>query len=282
MFSLWKFAASLFVILSISFLAIRKIRRRPWLAVGWFWYLGTLVPVIGLVQAGLQGYADRYTYVPLIGIFIMIAWQIPQMSQSWKYKTIALAVGAVVTLSVLSVLTSFQIRHWENSITLFEHALKSTPENLVAHNSLGISLADKGNLNDAIVHYREAIRIYPGFCDPYYNLGFVSYKQGNIQEAIFHFQDGIACNPNSEDSYNFLAIFYFELKQIDNAITYYKKALNIRPDYVEAMTNLGIALELTGKSYESLVLFEEAKRLDPDFANARRIKMEKYFREKMK
>ncbi len=184
MFSLWKLTASLFVVLSISFLAILKIRSRPWLAVGWFWFLGTLVPVIGLVQVGIQGYADRYTYIPLIGLFIMIAWQIPEMVQSWKHKTIAISVSATGILSVLWILTSFQIRHWENSITLFEHALKSTSENFVAHCNLGLSLAEKGNYNEAIGHYHNAIRIFPGYGDPYDDLGFISYKQGNYQEAI--------------------------------------------------------------------------------------------------
>jgi len=282
MISLWKLTASLFVILSITFLTILKIRRRPWLAVGWFWYLGTLVPVIGLVQVGMQGYADRYTYIPLIGLFIMVAWQVPEMAhQFFKHRTFALSTGAAGILVVLWILTLFQVRQWENSITLFEHALKSTAGNFVAHNNLGISLVEKGDYNEAIIQYRQAIRIIPGFCDPYYNLGFISYKQGNIQEAIFRFQDAIACNPNFAQSYYFLADFYFELKQIDNAIIHYEKALKIRPDYIKAMTNLGIALEFIGKTDKSLALFKEAKRIDPDFADARRIYMTKFFREKM-
>ena len=213
MFSLWKLAASFFVVLSISFLAIRKLRRRPWLAVGWFWYIGTLVPVIGLVQVGVLGYADRYTYIPLAGLFIMIAWQIPEMTQSWKYKRIALSVCAAGILSVLWVLTSFQIQHWKNSITLFEHALKSTSENYVAHINLGVSLADKGNYNEAIVHYRSAIRIFPGAAEAHFNLGSRAYKQGNFQDAILHYQNSIACNPDSAQFYYALASAYCELKQ---------------------------------------------------------------------
>jgi Tfp pilus assembly protein PilF len=281
MFSIWKLTASLFVVLSISFLAIRKLRCRPWLAVGWFWYLGTLVPVIGLVQVGVQGYADRYTYIPLIGLFIMIAWQIPEIVQSWKHKTLALSIISTSILSVLWILTSFQNRHWENNFTLFEHALKSTPKNIVAHNILGISFADKGKFNEAIIQYHQTIQIDPSYCDPYFNLGFISYRQGNIQETISHFQDGIACNPNSADAYFFMGNFYFELKQIDIAIIYYKKALKIRPDYVKAMINLGIVLELKGKSDESIALFNKAKRINPDFADAHRIKMEYIFRAKM-
>jgi tetratricopeptide (TPR) repeat protein len=280
MFSLWKLTASIFVFLSICYLTIRKIRRRPWLAVGWFWYLGTLVPVIGLVQVGVQGYADRFTYIPLIGLFIMIAWQVPEMAQPWKHKTIAISVGAAGILSVLWILTSFQIRHWKNSITLFEHALQSTSENFVAHNNLGFSLAEKGNYNEAIVHYHEAIGIFPGFVYPYINLGSISYKQGNFQEAILQYQNTIACNPNSAQCYYSLGNCYFELKQIDNAIIHYAKAIKIRPDYVEAMTNLGIALAFIGKYDESLALFKEAIRINPDFADAR-IKMAKLFPEKM-
>lgn len=280
MFSLWKLTASLFVVLSISYLAIRKVRRRPWLAVGWFWYIGTLVPVIGLVQVCVQGYADRYTYIPLIGLFMMIAWQIPEKVQSWKHKTIFLSVSATGILSVLWILTSFQIRHWENNITLYEHALKSTTENFVAHNNLGVSLAEKGNDNEAVVHYRKAIRILPGFGLSNENLGFILYKQGNYQGAIFHYQNAIAYTPDSARSYYMLANSYFQLKQIDNAVIHYKIAIKIRPDYIEAMTNLGVALALIGKPDESLALFKEAIRINPDFADAR-IKMAKIFPEKM-
>jgi protein O-mannosyl-transferase len=277
---LWKTIASLFLVLSISFLAIRKLRRRPWLAVGWFWYIGTLAPVIGLVQVGVQGYADRYTYIPLIGLFIMIAWQVPEMAQSWKRKNIALSTSAAGILSVLCVLTLFQVRLWENSITLFEHAIKSTSENYVAHNNLGFSLAEKGNYNEAIAHYRKAIRIYPSFGYSLENLGFILYKQGNFEESIFHYQNAIAYNSNSERSYYMLGNTYFELKQIDKAIIYYSKALKIRPDFVEAITNLAISLALIGKTDESLALFKEAIRINPDFADAR-IKMAKLFPEKM-
>jgi len=281
MFSLWKFTASLFVVLSISFLAILKIRHRPWLAVGWFWYIGTLIPVIGLVQVGVLGYADRYTYIPLIGLFVMIAWQVPEMAQSWKHKTIAVPVSAVGILSVFWVLTSFQIRHWENSISLFEHTLKSTSENFVAHNNLGYSLSQKGNYDEALVHYRKAIRIFPGLGDIYdNNVGFISYKKGNFQEAILHYKNAIAFNPKSSRSYYMLANSYFELNQIDNAIIYYATAIKIRPDYVEAITNLGVAFALLGKSDESLALFKEAIRINPDFIDARN-KLAKLFPKKM-
>jgi len=276
---LWKVIASLFVVLSISFLAIRKLRRRPWLAVGWFWYLGTMMPVIGLVQVGLQGYADRYTYIPFIGLFLMIAWQAPELVQSWKHNKITLTVGAGGILSILWVLSSFQVQHWKNSVTLFDHALKSTSENYIAHNNLGFSLAEKGNYNEAIVHYHEAIRIAPSCGYPYFNLGFILYKQGNYQEAILHYQNAIAYNHNSVRSYYMLGNLYFELKQIDNAIIYYAKAIKIRPDYVEALNNLGISLALIGKSDESLALFKEAIRINPDFADARK-NMARFFPEK--
>ena len=279
-FVLWKFIASLFVVLSISFLAIQKLRHRPWLAVGWFWYIGTMVPVIGLIKVGVQGYADRYTYIPLIGLFIMIAWQVPEMVQSWKHKTIALSTSAVGMLCVFWVLTSFQIRQWENSITLFEHALKSTSENYVAHHNLGFSLAEKGNYNEAIVHYHKALQIFPGFVDSHNNLGFISIRQGNFQEAIFHYQNAIASNPDYVESYYFLANLYFKLNQIDNAIIFYTKALKVRPDYVEVMNNLGISLALIGKSDEAIALFKKATRIKPEFAFPRE-NMAKYFPEKM-
>jgi protein O-mannosyl-transferase len=279
LFSLWKLSTSLFVILSISILTILKIRRSPWLAVGWFWYIGTLVPVIGLVQVSILGHADRYTYIPLIGLFIMIAWQVPVMFQTWKYRTIALSLSAVGTLSVFGILTSFQVRHWENSIKLFEHALNSTSGNFIAHNNLGFALTQKGNYNEAILHYREAIRIFPGIGKAYSNLGIIAFKQGNFQEAIADYQNAIACNPDAAPSHFLLANSYFELKQINNAIIHYAKALHIRPNYVEAMSNLAVSLAIIGKSDESLALFKEAIRINPDFADAR-IKKAKLFPEK--
>ncbi len=269
------------VILSISFLVARRIRNKPWLVVGWLWYLGTLAPVIGLVQVGVQGYADRYTYIPLIGLFIMIAWQIPEMTRSWKYKSICLSASAGGILCVLWVFTFFQIRHWQNSFTLFEHTLKSTSENYVAHNNLGFSLAEKGNYNQAIVHYREAIRILPSFSYSLENLGFILYKQGNYEEATHYYQRAINFNSNSERSYYMLGNIYFEQKQINNAIVHYAKAIKIRQDYVEAMTNLAISLTFIGKSDESLALFKEAIRINPDFVDAR-IKMAQLFPESVK
>lgn len=277
---LWKVIASLFVVLSISFLSIKKIRHNPWLAIGWFWFIGTLAPVIGLVQVGVQQYADRYTYIPLVGMFIMLTWQVPAMLQSWKHKITFLSVSTAGVLSILWVLTSFQVRHWENSITLFEHALKSTSDNYVAHNNMGFSLAEKGNDNQAIMHYREAIRISPRFGHSLENLGLILYKQGNFIEATLHYQKAIAHNSNSERSYYMLGNIYFEQKQIDNAIIHYAKALKIRPDHISALNNLGISLALIGKSDEALALFKEALRIDPDFPDAR-ISMEKFFPEKL-
>lgn len=274
--SLWKLSASLMVMLSITFLVISRIRKRPWLTVGWFWFIGTLVPVIGLVQVSILGYADRYSYIPLIGLSIMLAWQAPVMIHDMEHKNILLSLGAVCILSVLGILSSFQVKHWKNSITLFKHALNATSGSFVAHNNLGFALAKKGHYQEAIKHYHEAIRIFPGLGEAYSNLGFIAFKQGNYQEAILDFQNALSCNPESASFHYLLANSYFQLKQINVAAIHYAKALDIHPNYMEAMTNLAVCLSVLGKREESLALFKEAIRINPDFPDTRN-KMAKLF-----
>jgi tetratricopeptide (TPR) repeat protein len=268
-FPLWKVLASVFVLVSISVMAVRKVKSSPWLAVGWFWFIGTLIPVIGLVQVGILAYADRYTYIPLTGIFIMVVWQIPETIQSWKYKNIILSVSAIAVLSMLWGLTWLQVQYWKNSVTLFEHDLKVTAGNYVAHNNLGLALDERGDTQDAIRHYQEAIRIYPDFAYAYISSGISAYHHGKIQDAISYYQKGLSLDPTLSRAHFELGNIYFLTHQTGSAIVQYAKAIQLRPKYVEAVTNLAIALLVTGKKKESLELFNEALRINPDFAKAK-------------
>jgi len=181
----WKAACSgLFLIFS-SLAVVWAVRQRPYFAVGWFWFLGMLIPVIGLVQAGLwPAMADRWAYIPVIGLFVMIAWGIPELSSRWRYKKIGLAIIGAIILSVLTGTTLIQLRYWNNSITLFEHALHLTTNNFVLHYNLGVILAEQGKDAEAISHFSEAIRIKSAYYKAYNNLGFVLLKQGKITEAV--------------------------------------------------------------------------------------------------
>lgn len=159
MVPVWKFAGAGLLLLSISGLVIRLARQHPYLATGWLWYLGTLVPVIGLVQVGAQAMADRYTYIPLIGLFIMVGWGVPRLLKRWPYRRIMLLVTAGLLLLTLMVCTRIQVGYWRNSVTLFEHAIRVTADNYLAHVTLGIALYQEGRLDEAVVHFSEALRI---------------------------------------------------------------------------------------------------------------------------
>ena len=193
---LWESIVS-FIVLAAVFIGVFCLgRRKPYLIVGWFWYLGTLVPVIGLVQAGDQAMADRYAYVPLIGLFIIIAWGISDLLQSWKYRKIVLSLSAIVIISTLSICTWFQTSYWRSSQTLFEHALRATTGNYVACNNLGVTYGKLGRWEDEIKACNEAIKIDPAYADAHNNLGVALGQLGRYPEAIQAFNRAIRLNPN--------------------------------------------------------------------------------------
>jgi len=232
----WKTIGACVLLLCLSGLAIRAGRRRPYLPVGWLWFLGTLVPVIGLVQVGSQAMADRYTYVPLIGLFIIVAWGVPDLLKGWSCRRIVLTVSTGMLLLGFMLYTPTQVSNWKNSTALFKHALHVNPNNYVAHNNLGNALAEQGKLDRAISHYSKALRIKPDYAKAHNNLGSALAKQGKLEEAIY----------------------------------YLAQALRVRPDYLEAHYNLGSALARQGKLHEAIGHFSEALRIRPDYADARR------------
>ncbi|MCP4624655.1 MAG: tetratricopeptide repeat protein, partial [bacterium] len=178
----WVVGAGLLLI-AVSVLAIRSIRQRPWFMVGWLWYLGTLVPVIGFIQVGAQAMADRYTYVPLIGLFIIAAWGLAELTAGWRNKKKTLALAGVCLSTILMVAAWFQVRHWKNSDTLFQHALQATENNYFAHDGLGLYLASHEKHEEAIYQYSEALRIRPDFAEAHNHLGNVYKIQGRPGEA---------------------------------------------------------------------------------------------------
>ena len=165
--------------------AHRPAEVHRFLAVGWLWYLGTLVPVIGLVQVGFQAMADRYTYIPLIGIFIILVWGGADALGNWHFGKMVLAGLAVTILSALTVCTYFQLGYWKNRIALFSHALKVTDNNYVAHNNLGVAFFEKGKFDEAIFHYKEILKIIPDDAGAFYNLGNAMLSSENIDQALF-------------------------------------------------------------------------------------------------
>lgn len=266
----WQITGAFVLLAAITFLAIRYLRKLPWFAVGWFWYMGTLIPVIGLVQVGVQARADRYTYFPLIGLFIIVAWGFPQLVDKWRHKT-KLVFTILTTLFPILIATSWiQARYWQNSITLFRRTLDVTSANFVIQNNLGFELALQGRTDDAIKHYKEALSINPDFEMAYINLGKALLSQGKLDKSVNYYRALLAVKPNYTGIHHNLGIILLRKGEIDNAIFHFREALRIRYDYVEVYNSLGAAMTAKGELKKAIMYFKEALRIKPDFYEAKR------------
>jgi len=266
--AIWKGVLSGGILLFIAAVIIRMIRRAPYLIVGWFWYLGTLVPVIGIVQIGAQAMADRYTYISLIGLFVMMAWGIPDMMPKRRCRQKTLAVFAGVVMAILALVSWFQVRHWRNSITLFEHAVNVTENNHVAHNNLGHALDMEGKSEEAIMHYHKALKIWPGYAQAHNNLGHVLQKYGKYDESIAHYNEALRLNPEYALALNNLGTALVAKGKNKAAIPHFSKALDMSPNDEKAHNNLGNALSNLGMNKEAIFHYSEALRIKPDYALA--------------
>ena len=240
--TIWKGILCSIALAGITIISIRLIRKAPYLAVGWFWYLGTFVPVIGIVPAG-GGWpgsvmADRYSYMPLIGIFIIIAWGLPELISKWRYKERVLAVSAGIVILALMITTREQVSHWKNTITIFKHTIKVTdkkyPNLAIVHNNLGIALFSEEKYEEAIFHYKMAINLKPTLIKPYYNLGIALFANGKTEEAISQYKIAIKLNPNLTSAHYNLGVVLLKKGEIKQALHYFKTALMLKPDFVAA------------------------------------------------
>jgi tetratricopeptide (TPR) repeat protein len=266
MLPLWQVAGAGLLLGCVSLLVILVVRRRPYLMVGWLWYLGTLVPVIGLVQVGSQAMADRYTYVPLIGLFIMIAMGVPDILSGWRYRRIVMALSAGLLLLILMIVTWLQLRYWQNGVRLFEHSLEVTAGNSLSQFNLGLALADQGKTQEAIVHYTAALRIKPDYAEAYYNLGVALAQQGKNQEAISHYTKALEIKPDYANAHNNLGVALADQGKTQEAIAHYTEALRIDPNNAYAHNNLGLILAQQGRNQEAIAHYTEALRIEPDYA----------------
>lgn len=265
---LWAVGGAALFLACVTFFVIRAVRGWPYLAVGWLWYLGTLVPVIGLVQVGMQAMADRYTYVPLIGLFIMVAWGVPDVLNGWRYRKVVFALGSGLSLLIFAILAWTQVQWWQNSVTLFEHTLRVTSENFLIRNKLGNALFQKGDIGKAVAHYQEALRINPHFVEAYNNIGNALVHDGDISHAIDYYRKALSQAPDYADAHNNLGFALARQGRIEEAITHYREALRIKPDFAQAQYNLGVALADQGKNQEALVHFGKALGKEPADSDA--------------
>jgi len=264
----WHAGGAGLILLAISLLVFWKRGRYPYLLVGWLWYLITLVPVIGLVKLGPDKMGDRYTYIPLIGLFIIIAWGVPNLLERWRHGRVALGVSTVIALLALMTTARHQVSHWKNSITLLSHTVYVTANNWLAHNNLGVALKEQGRFEEAIHHYSQALSINPGYVEARCNLGVVLAKQGHVQDAIEHFSEALRIKPRYEEAHYNLALVLAKQGNVQDAIRHFSEALNIRPRYEEAHYNLGVALSKQGKLQDAMSHFSEALQIQPDYAKA--------------
>ncbi|MBC8359247.1 MAG: tetratricopeptide repeat protein [Candidatus Aminicenantes bacterium] len=267
-FPVWQICGAALLIVSVFCGAICLLRQYRYVAVGLFWYFGTLIPVIGLVQVSDQAMADRYTYIPLTGLFITVAWGVSDLLVKWRYQKIFLGVSAVIILSALTVCTFFQASHWRNTITLFENAVKVTENNYKALNNLGAALIDKGKPDEALLYFAEALRINPQKTDARNNLANVLSAQGKLDEAVSHYKEAIRINPEHADAHYNLANVLSAQRKLDEAVLHYKEAIEINPEYAKAYYHLGNILINQKKVKEAMFHFAEAIRINPDYAEA--------------
>jgi len=246
----WEVIAGGFIIAGISFMAIRAFKRHPYFTVGWFWYIISFLPVIGLIQIGLHAKADRYAYVPLIGLYIIISWGTPSLIGRWRHQKMVLRALAALIIPILMFCTWIQLGRWKNSFTIFEHALRVTSNNYFIHNNLGSTFYRQGKTEKAIDHYLKAVQINPHYFKARYNLGIALVTQNNFEKAIDHFNHILLSSPNNENAHNDLGVALCGLGRFEEAVSHFSKALRIRTDFLMARANMEKALAAIRKSDE--------------------------------
>jgi tetratricopeptide (TPR) repeat protein len=259
----WEIAGAISLLVAITWLVIALRKRHPYLIVGWFWYLGMSVPVIGLVQISYYARADRYTYLPLIGPAIAIAWLAKDLAARRPQLRFAMVVAACLAIGLLSLRTADQLQSWRNNFTLWQHTLDCFPGNAYAHNNLGIALAEKGRTGEAIQHYQAALESKPDFIQAHNNLGNALLEKKKVNEAIVHFRQALQLEPDLAQTHNNLGNALRVDGKIDDAVAEYQRAIQLKPDFALAWDNLGSLQLARNEIAEAVAACREALRLQP-------------------
>jgi len=264
----WRIGLAVIVLLAISAAVLWRAKLLKYAPVAWLWYLGVLVPVIGLVQVGLQARADRYAYIPLIGIFVLVVWSAAQAAARRQSAGRWLAAAAVAALIGFAIQTNVQLGYWRDSVMLFDHAVQATDANYIAYNNLGEALAEQGRLDEAAADFAKSIEANPLYSQAHHNLGMALVQRGKLDEAIEYFKRAIEINPDFYDAYNKLGAALASQGHGDEALAYFARALEINPAYASAYANLGSALEQQGRTDEAMANYLKALDLiaSPAFA----------------
>ena len=265
---LWEVLGSLLLLTLITLLGFAWRHRRPWLLVGWLWNLGMLAPVIGLVQSGERAHADRYTYLPQIGLYLIIAWAAAALVAGRRHRRWLVGGLASTALVTLMFLARNQVSYWMDSTTLWEHTLAVSGDSDVAHNNLGMALLEKGKLDEAIKQYQQALKVSPDYYSAHENLGVALAQKGQLHEAMAQFLQAIEIYRHDALAYNNLGLALVQKGQWDEAITQYQQALTINPDFETAHVNLGIALGQKGRLDAAIAQYQQALKINPNNASA--------------
>jgi tetratricopeptide (TPR) repeat protein len=264
----WQIALALLVLVAVSAAAFYWRNQRPWLLTGWFWYLGMLLPVAGLVQVGGQARADRYTYLPQIGVYLLLTWTLVELGERWRNRRLALAGGAAAALAILAACARAQTGYWRNSESLWTRALACTSNNALAESNLGSLLYQDGRLDEALAHGQKALEIQPDNVGANNCVGFVLLQKGHVDEAIAHFQTALRARPDYAPAHSNLGMALFQLGRVDEAIAHFRSALEADPTVADIHNNLGAALVQKGQFEEAVADYQKALELRPDYPGA--------------
>ncbi|HEX8521671.1 MAG TPA: tetratricopeptide repeat protein [Tepidisphaeraceae bacterium] len=262
-FPLWEVILALLFLIAMTLVAFTLRRSRPWLMIGWLWYLIMLLPVIGVIQVGEQAMADRYTYVSLVGIFVMIAWSIPAKAP------LATSVASTVVLALLAAATTRQLGYWRNSETLFRHATQATENNWLAHNHLATALADERRLDEALESAQTAVAIHPS-ATTHFNLANLLRRAGNLPDACIYYERALQLNPQLTQARNNYGIALAQSAKLPQAEAQLRAAIQLKPDYADAWANLGLVLRDQGKLPAAQDALQRALAIDRQHPIARK------------
>jgi len=266
--SVWPVALAALLLVVLSLGVWWQGRRSRYLVVGWCWYLGTLFPVSGLIQVGGQAMADRYTYIPLMGLFIITVWGAADMMGKMRWRGEWFIVAALFMLMPLTVLSRVQLSYWRNTTALFEHALLVNPNNSIAHNVLGWKSMGKMEFTQAQRHFMQAIKISPKYATFYNDLGLALLEQEKFREAALPFSQAMDVDPNYAPAYGNMGLVLAAQERYEEAIDWYHRALEIAPDSYDNLNNLGLALMATDRLNQAIAHLSRAQEINPKNAEA--------------
>ena len=263
----WEITLAVVLLAGISCGVFLRRQKEPYLLIGWLWYLGMLVPAIGLVQSGLHAYADRYTYLPQIGLYLMLTWTAADLCAGWRHRRVVLGGGASIILVALIFCARTQTSYWRNSESLWTHTLACTSDNYIVHNVLGCTLLQKKRLDEALTHFQKALQIKPRYVEACYNAGNALLQKGKVDEAITYYQKALQIIPGYTKACYNLGDALLQKGKVDEAIAEYQKVLQINPDNAEAHNNQGNALLKKGRVDEAITHYQKALQINPDFTD---------------